>query len=126
MPARYRSPSVFNFYLYDYQPHGAAAAAALWAPEAQIFTAPYVIAWLNGMLSLTRYGLTNSYDGFGSWLKNTGAPDGALAFAPAARDVTNATAVVDEVWWRLVEWSVTRDGLTARAATNVAVTIGKS
>ena len=39
----YNAPSVFNFYLPDYQPPGAVSRHSLVAPEAQLGTAPYVV-----------------------------------------------------------------------------------
>ena len=41
--------------------------AGLRAPEAQLGTSPLTIAFLNGMNSLIRFGLTECYSGFGPW-----------------------------------------------------------
>ncbi|TKG97104.1 DUF1800 family protein [Puteibacter caeruleilacunae] len=41
------SPSVFNFYLPDYQPNGPIAAADLYAPEYQIHTSATAINYIN-------------------------------------------------------------------------------
>jgi cullin-associated NEDD8-dissociated protein 1 len=62
----HRSPSVFNFYLPEYQPSGPVAAAGLVSPESQIATAPLIIGFLNGMVGLMQYGLTSCANGFGS------------------------------------------------------------
>lgn len=61
----HKSPTVFNFYQSDYQSPGVVAATRLVAPEAQIINTPTVISWLNGILSLVEYGLTDCDRGFG-------------------------------------------------------------
>lgn len=72
----FSSPTVFNFYLPDYTPLGAVSAAGLYAPEAQLGTAPFVVGFLNGVASLINNGLTNCRNGFGSpWL-----PDGQVKY----------------------------------------------
>ena len=58
-------PSVFSFFLPDYQPAGPAAQATLVAPEAQIITGPRTIGFMNGILSLIKYGLSPCLGGFG-------------------------------------------------------------
>ena len=63
--SQFEAPSVFNFFLPDYQPAGAVASAGLRAPEAQLGTAPHVVRWLNGASSLIRNGLTSCDNGFG-------------------------------------------------------------
>jgi uncharacterized protein (DUF1501 family) len=57
--------SVFNFYQSDYQPVGAVSRALLVAPEMQIINTPTVVSWLNGIMSLGEYGLTDCERGFG-------------------------------------------------------------
>eukprot|EP01052_Picozoa_sp_SAG31_P027285 SAG31_NODE_2540_length_5538_cov_7.680859_4_plen_734_part_01 len=70
--AAYEAPSVFNFYLPDYRPAGPIDKAGLVSPEAEIATAPLLIGFLNGMISLIDYGLTECGSGFGmpQWLYN--------------------------------------------------------
>ena len=58
------TPSVFNFYQSDYQPAGKISLSSLVSPEGQLINAPTVLSWLNGVLSLVEYGLTNCYYGF--------------------------------------------------------------
>jgi len=60
------SPTVFNFYKPEYQPEGLVQEAGLFAPEAEIATAPSMIGFLNGMTSLIRYGLVSCHYGFGN------------------------------------------------------------
>ena len=59
------APDVFSFFKPEYSPPGPLADAGLVGPEAQLFTAPKVISLLNGFLSLTRFGLTDCFSGFG-------------------------------------------------------------
>ena len=62
----YNSPTVFNFYLPEFQPNGPVIDANLYAPEAQLGTAPFLMGFLNGVSSLVRFGLTTCASGFGS------------------------------------------------------------
>jgi len=43
------SPSVFNFYQYDYQPLGPVEEADLFAPEFQITNSKTITGWINGL-----------------------------------------------------------------------------
>lgn len=61
--APYQTPSVFNFYLPEYQPPGWPHGVV--APEFQIFTAPFMLGFLNGMLALIKNGLSSCDEGFG-------------------------------------------------------------
>ncbi|CAB9496881.1 Protein of unknown function (DUF1800) [Seminavis robusta] len=58
-------PSVFSFFLPEYQPSGPVSQAALVAPEAQVLSAPTIINTMNGILSALKYGLNNCVSGFG-------------------------------------------------------------
>ena len=99
------SPTVFNFFLPDYQPSGPVASNGLVAPEAQLGTAPYLIGFLNGLTSLSTYGLTTCADGFGSTdiggrrcgnlERARESSDGSLAFTPSVGASTSA--IVDEL-----------------------------
>jgi uncharacterized protein (DUF1501 family)/uncharacterized protein (DUF1800 family) len=60
----FSSPSVFSFYLPEYQPPGAASSYGLVSPASQIATAPNVVGWLNGVTSLIDNGLTSCDYGF--------------------------------------------------------------
>merc|ERR1711871_747105 len=59
----YQSPSVFNFYVPDYQPPR--FSEGLVAPEFQILTAPALVNFLNGMWALIDNGLSACEGGFG-------------------------------------------------------------
>jgi len=74
-------PTVFSFYLPEYEPNGRAGAASLVSPEAQIMDMPKTIGLLNGMFSLIKYGLSNCYGGFGSNWKS--CTEGNFVGAPA-------------------------------------------
>jgi len=99
--ASHNSPSVFSFFLPEYQPNGRLADAGLVAPEAQVGTAPLVVNFLNGMSSLIEYGLTQCFSGFGARYSgcNNAAnaidnSDGSLAYVPRSREPSE---VVDEL-----------------------------
>ena len=62
----YGSETVFNFYTPFYQParfgvHGEDVVA----PEFQIFTAPFAVGLLNGLLSIIDNGVSSCDEGFG-------------------------------------------------------------
>jgi len=57
-------PTVFSFFLSEYQPSGPVAQASLSAPEAQVLTGPRLIDTLNGLSSLVKYGLSKCWGGF--------------------------------------------------------------
>jgi cullin-associated NEDD8-dissociated protein 1 len=60
------SPSVFNYYLAEYEPTGPLEKAKLVSPEAELSTAPLIVGFMNGMSSLVQNGLTNCDKGFAS------------------------------------------------------------
>lgn len=109
--AVFYSPTVFNFYLPEYQPAGVISDAGLFAPEAQLLTGPNLIGYINGLHSLINYGLTDCGDGFGTGYYApdvscssitsdeavaAASCDGNLTYVPTA-DTSNASAVVDEL-----------------------------
>eukprot|EP00475_Leptophrys_vorax_P010663 TRINITY_DN1725_c0_g1_i1.p1 TRINITY_DN1725_c0_g1~~TRINITY_DN1725_c0_g1_i1.p1 ORF type:complete len:2015 (+),score=508.39 TRINITY_DN1725_c0_g1_i1:40-6084(+) len=61
----YYAPSVFSFYQSQFQPAGAVANTGLYAPEAQLFTAPQLLSTANAIFSLIEFGLSNCFNGFG-------------------------------------------------------------
>ena len=107
--APFESPTVFNFYLPDYQPAGPIATAGLVSPETQLSTTPLIVAYMNGMDSLIDYGLTHCEGGFGERearpaRRCNGADrrdgvtretsDGVLAFTPTS---TVPAEIIDEL-----------------------------
>jgi uncharacterized protein (DUF1501 family) len=58
-------PSVFSFFLPDFVPPGRANEASLVSPEGGMTNTPTVLALLEGMFSLIKYGLSECYGGFG-------------------------------------------------------------
>tara|TARA_B110000091_G_C13676270_1_gene415879 strand:- start:8 stop:844 length:837 start_codon:yes stop_codon:yes gene_type:complete len=68
----FQSPSVFSYYLPEYQPPGQILENGLVAPEAQLNTAPYLVTLLNGLTSLVDYGLTSCFNGFGQYSSKSG------------------------------------------------------
>ena len=48
----YEIPSVFSFFLPEYQPAGTVTRSSLVAPEAQVLTGPRIIDSFNGIFSL--------------------------------------------------------------------------
>ena len=111
----YNSPGVFNFYLPEFTPAGPVERAGLVSPESQLATAPFMIGFLNGAVSLIDYGLTDCQDGFGdsNWPRAREIrgivgtcdknrrdlwpqlSDGTLAFTPASP--SHPDRVVDEL-----------------------------
>ena len=101
--APHKAPSVFGFYLPEFQPPGPVGAADLMSPEAQITIPPYVLAFLNGLHSLINYGLTNCHEGFGDKYGHTcslaaSTSDGNLQYVPptatSGADVVNGIALL--------------------------------
>ena len=61
----YESPSIFSFFLPEYQPSGVVANAGLVSPEAQIHSTPTILGTMNGLLAMMKYGLDRCFGGFG-------------------------------------------------------------
>lgn len=62
-------PSVFSFFLPEYIPEsGPAQLAQLAAPEATILDMPKIIGLVNGMISFTKYGLSDCNSGFARYI----------------------------------------------------------
>jgi cullin-associated NEDD8-dissociated protein 1 len=63
----FNAPSVFSFFLSEYQPVGPVMEKGLVAPETQLFDAPKLISFVNGMFSLPHFGLADCqwWQGFG-------------------------------------------------------------
>ena len=63
----FNAPSVFSFFLSEYQPVGPVLDKGLVAPETQLFDAPKLISFVNGLFSLPQFGLTDCqwWQGFG-------------------------------------------------------------
>ena len=60
------SPSVFNFFIPSFQPIGPVLASNLVSPESQLLDPPQVLSFINGITSVTKYGLADCGYGFGS------------------------------------------------------------
>jgi uncharacterized protein (DUF1501 family) len=62
----YRYDTVFSFFQPEYQPDGTTKVgqATLVAPEAVALDGPKTVQLMNGMFSLTKYGLNRCYGGF--------------------------------------------------------------
>ncbi|MEM9548023.1 MAG: DUF1800 family protein [Bacteroidota bacterium] len=57
------SPSVFNFYQYDYQPLGPIEEAGLFAPEFQITNAQTITGWINALYRfIVNENIADEYD----------------------------------------------------------------
>jgi len=103
-----QAPTVFNFYLPENQPPGELLRRGLFAPAAQLTTAPIMIDLFNGLHSLIDYGLTNCYSGFGNNYRLSGCSngraedysDGNLTYfdtAAVRHAATPAADIVDEL-----------------------------
>ena len=97
------APDVFSFFKPEYSPPGPLATAGLTGPEAQVFTGPKVIAALNGLISLARFGVTDCFGGFGNHYEShscgrmRNGQDDPKLFAPANLDWTPAGSTPEEV-----------------------------
>jgi cullin-associated NEDD8-dissociated protein 1 len=105
------APSVFNFYMPDFQPLGIIQDMGLVSPESQILTTPNIITYLSGIISLVRHGLTKCEGGLGNTLRVNKAEyvcgtksgisnsyntaDGWLDFTPS--NYSNASSVISEL-----------------------------
>ena len=63
----HRAPSVFGFFLSEFSPVGPVLNKGLVAPETQLFDAPKLLSFINGLFSLPAYGLSDCvwWQGFG-------------------------------------------------------------
>ena len=106
----FMSPTVFNFFQDDYTPPGPLADAGLTGPEAQIMSTPTLISWMNGILSLAEFGMTDCYYGFGirnapsgCWRTETKRDpasltwSGHLAWQPAGGVDAASSAAIDQL-----------------------------
>lgn len=62
----YRADSVFGFFQQDYRPSGPLQEASLLSPESVLLGDPNLIAFMNGVQSLVKYGLTLCDGGLGT------------------------------------------------------------
>ena len=104
----WHAPSVFGFFLPDFEPPGRIGQAGLVSPEAQALTGPNVVNYMNGMAALFLYGLSNCDNGFGAgrrgsqcWRVRLGRNDpseawyGHLTWSPSSSNVTEIIAAID-------------------------------
>lgn len=95
------SPSVFNFYEWNFQPNGMIADAGLVSPEAGLGNTPLMLGFLNGVRSLVSNGLLHpncdDKSAFGS-SKYGGSctKQGDITWTPSA-DASDVAGVVDEL-----------------------------
>lgn len=63
----FKAPSVFGFFLNEYQPIGPVLNKGLYAPETQLFDTPKLLSFINGLFSLPDFGLSDCewWQGFG-------------------------------------------------------------
>jgi uncharacterized protein (DUF1501 family) len=93
----HRFPSVFSFFLPDFQPSNSRIGDALLvSPESVQISVPKIIGILNGMISLITLGLTSSNDGFG-WSGESISPTGHLSLNSSLTSFPNMTSMVNEL-----------------------------
>ena len=63
--APYGSPSVFSFFLPEYQPPGVIEQTELVSPESQVLTGKHVTSLVDGLFTAIKFGLISCYNGFG-------------------------------------------------------------
>merc|ERR1719199_580034 len=89
----YLSPTVFNFYLPDFQPARFTSGANV-APEFQIFTPPFAVGFLNGIFSAVDEGISRCGVGFGNSGGHPTCTGGTIGFT---RGTTGLKEVVSEL-----------------------------
>ncbi|KAL7537078.1 hypothetical protein ACHAXR_007922, partial [Thalassiosira sp. AJA248-18] len=91
----YEFPTVFSYFLPEYVPDsGPNLSAKLTSPESLLVTMPNVVALLNGMFSMIKYGLSDCYSGFSEYPGYSGCYDdgqyqrsfGHLFYQPTGED----------------------------------------
>ncbi|KAL7561156.1 hypothetical protein ACA910_011978 [Epithemia clementina (nom. ined.)] len=104
----YEAPSIFSFFLPEFQPSGRVANAGLMSPEAEVYSAPNIIGTMNGLLAMIKYGLDQCFNGFGetpNWSEEAGCQwripgqyvnmSGYPGFSPT--DSSTREKIVDEL-----------------------------
>lgn len=96
--------TVFSFFLPHYHPgNGPLTSASLVSPESQLLAMSQIVSALNGLFSLTKYGLLSCGHGFGEKPNNgcssmvegdTSKAQGRLTYQPTSND---PTIVLDEL-----------------------------
>ena len=101
-------PNVFSFFLPEYKPAGPVAQATLVAPEAQVITGPRTVDFMNGILSMIKYGMSPCFGGLGAETpgvtlscqnyvagKENSGIKGKLAYSPES--IASPNAIVNEL-----------------------------
>jgi uncharacterized protein (DUF1800 family) len=88
------SPSVFNFYLPDYQPSGDIIDRGLHAPEFQIMNDTTAVTFLNTLLTLVKSGVANPLN-----TRGTGSPTALLNYTTELTLAANpdASGLIDHL-----------------------------
>jgi cullin-associated NEDD8-dissociated protein 1 len=87
----YETPWVFNYYSPEFQPTDFTDGKV--APEFEIFTPPLALNWLNGMLSLVEYGLSQCDEGIGYHTRSCLVPEGSITWTPTG----NSSEMLEEL-----------------------------
>jgi len=103
----FAAPSVFGYYLPEHRPLGPIADAGLVSPEAELATAPLMVAFLNGISSLIDTGLNECNGGWGPRNRSDYSchirsramdfANGALTYQPAEGDSATPESIVDGI-----------------------------
>ena len=94
---------VFSFFKQDFATVGPIQDASLVAPEGQRYLGPTIVGLLNGLFSMSKYGLTSCNGGFGQKLGNCNRLEegdfsvskGNITYSPT--NPSDAVSVVDEL-----------------------------
>lgn len=97
-----RQPSVFGFYLQEFQPAGPVNDAGLVSPASQIATTPNLLGWLNGVTSFIDLGMSSCDSGLaqGSGARSCGSAntlsraDGEITYTPPS---SNPGEIIDDL-----------------------------
>ena len=87
----FNSPTVFSYFLPEYQPPGILLEKDLVAPEAQINTSPNIVSFLNGMNSLVEIGLSTCLSGFGDSVSRPARTCNTRTSTPNIRSTSDGT-----------------------------------
>jgi hypothetical protein len=99
----HRIPNVFSFFLPEFQTAGPIQQANLVAPEGQVLTSPRIVDSVNGLVALSKWGLSDCFGGFGTETNCRYSFDAerirSLATASLTFDVetTDAVTLVNEL-----------------------------
>jgi len=122
----HNAPSVFGFYLQEFQPAGLVNDKGLVAPETQLFDAPKLVGYMNAISSLPMFGFSDClwWAGLGSYHSRytlLDHPEEGEFWCEQAADFDPATPTVPQhLGWLPVSWGGTSNTNDAPASAIVS------